>query len=1131
MMKTNESTTHSWLYILTILLFLTQQSNAQKEKLFTLLDASSTGITFQNTIKDTKESNILIYSNFYGGAGVGVGDFNKDGLQDIYFAGNLVSDRLYQNNGDMQFEDITQAAGIEDNGGWSSGVIVGDIDNDGWLDIYVTRELYDGNPEIRRNKLFINTTKDNPDGKITFKESAAEYGLDNSERTRHATFLDYNKDGLLDIFLLNHPPNPGNYSELYDVDRNQERFAPRLYRNNGNKSFTDVTVEAGVLKLGNANSVSILDANNDGWPDIYIAHDFGPPDVLFINNADGTFTNTIDTSLKHISYFSMGVDAADINNDGFLDLMVVDMVAEDNFRIKSNMSGMNPDSFWNIVNNGGHYQYMYNTLQLNQGVFSGVPQFSDIAQIAGVSSTDWSWSNVIADFDNDGLKDIYVTNGLLRDIRNTDSDKAVGNYITNIANDFVKSNPNAGDVSLWDILNLDEALDHIPSVRLSNYAFKNKDGMIFDKMSEDWGLSQKSFSAGCAYVDLDNDGDLDLVVNNVNDLAFIYRNNSEKNEGQNYLRINLTDKENNTPMLGARVESVQGKLKQLYEFTSVRGMYSTSEQIAHFGFSENKAIDTLKVTWPNRKVSIYTDVEPNQLLTIDLGDANQLIPDPPTKKELLFSSIEGIQFKHIENKFNDFDLQVLLPHKQSQFGPALAVGDVNGDGLEDVFIGGAAGFEPVLFLQNQAGEFTKVESKTWKDAARYEDLDAIFFDMDNDGDLDLYVVSGGNEWEPNSHYYQDRLYINDGKGNFEPTKNKLPYFTESGSVVRAFDYDNDGYLDLFVGGRHMPWDYPSPVSSRILKNNKGAFKDVTRNVAKDLLDIGMVTDAVWMDFDGDGNTDLVLTGEWMPITFIKNTGSKFINVTDSLGMQDTVGWWYSLEAADMDNDGDLDLVAGNLGLNYKYKASEETPFEVHYSDFDENGSKDIVLSYYNFGEQFPLRGRSCSAEQIPMIAKRFQSYDVFASANLTEVYGEDNLQTALHYSAKTFATAYFENKGNRKFSMKALPKEAQISNVDAILLEDFDGDGNKDILLAGNMYPVEIETTRNDAGVGIFLKGDGKGEFTPLLPTESGLFLRGDVQKLKRINTPENKMIISAVNNGEMEWVRINGKSNAHEEQ
>ncbi|NKI27533.1 VCBS repeat-containing protein [Arenibacter sp. 6A1] len=1122
MMKTYESTFCFWLYTVTTILLLPIIATAQKQEQFTLLEPGKTGVTFENTIRDTKASNILIYSNFYGGAGVGVGDFNNDGLQDIFFAGNLVSDQLYINKGEIQFEDITRASGIEDNGGWSSGVIIGDINNDGWQDIYVTRELYDGNPEIRRNRLYINTTKDNLDHKTTFKEAAAEYGLDNSERTRHAAFLDYNKDGLLDVFLLNHPPNPGNFSEMYGVDRTQERFAPRLYKNNGNKTFTDVTMDAGVFKLGNANSVSVFDANNDGWPDIYIAHDFGPPDAFFLNNTDGTFTNIIDTSLKHISYFSMGVDAADINNDGNLDLMVLDMVAEDNFRIKSNMSGMNPTSFWNIVNNGGHYQYMYNTLQLNQGVFSGIPQFSDIAQMAGVSSTDWSWSNVIADFDNDGLKDIYVTNGLLRDIRNTDSDKAVSNYVTAVANDFVKNNPNAGDVSIWDILDLEKTLNHIPSVRLSNYAFKNKDGMTFEKMSEEWGLSQKTFSAGCAYADLDNDGDLDLIVNNVNDRAFIYQNNGENKANQNYLRVNLTDKEKNTPMLGARVEALQGKTRQLYEFTSVRGMYSSSEQIAHFGFSENNKIDSLKITWPNMKTTVYTDVMPNQFLTIDLEDAHKLNSHTTSKKNPLFSTVQAIPFEHQENKFDDFDLQVLLPHKQSQFGPALAVGDVNGDGLEDVFVGGASGYEPTLFLQNKTGEFRKVDSETWREAAKYEDLDAIFFDMDNDGDLDLYVVSGGNEWEANTDYYQDRLYINEGKGIFNLAKSKLPSLTESGSVVRAFDYDKDGYLDLFIGGRHKPWDYPSPVSSRILKNNKGSFKDVTRSVAKDLLDIGMVTDAVWIDFDEDGNTDLVLTGEWMPITFIKNTGEKFINITHSQGLPNTEGWWYSLAAADMDNDGDLDLVAGNLGLNYKYKASEETPFEVHYSDFDKNGSKDIVLSYYNFGEQFPLRGRSCSAEQIPMIAKRFQSYDVFATANLTEVYGEDNLQSATHYSSKTFASAYFENKGKGKFSMKALPNEAQISNVDAILLEDFDGDGNKDILLAGNMYPVEIETTRNDAGVGLFLKGDGKGGFTPVVPRESGVYLMGDVQKLKRINTSGNKLIISAVNNGVIGAIKIN---------
>lgn len=1132
MKKTNQLAICSfWQLKLSTMLILPILASAQVHQQFTLLDSATTGVIFENTIKDTRESNILIYSNYYGGAGVGMGDFNNDGLLDIFFAGNLVSDQLYLNKGDMRFEDITRTSGIEDNGGWSSGVIIGDINNDGWQDIYVTRELYDDNPEIRRNRLYINTSKNNPEKKTRFQESSAEYGLDDSERTRHATFLDYNKDGLLDIFLLNNPPNPGNFSKMYDVDRNQERFAPKLYKNNGDKTFTDVTIDSGLLKYGNANSVSVFDANNDGWPDIYIAHDFGPPDAFFLNNTDGTFTNIIDKSLNHLSYFSMGVDAADINNDGYLDLMVLDMVAEDNFRIKSNMSGMNPKSFWNIVNNGGHYQYMYNTLQLNQGTFSGRPRFGDIAQLAGVSSTDWSWSNVIADFDNDGLKDIYVTNGLLRDIRNTDSDKAVSNYVTQVANDFVKNNPNAGDVSILDILDLEKTLDLIPSDRLSNYAFKNKDGLKFEKISDEWGLSEKTFSAGCSYGDLDNDGDLDLVVNNVNDRAFIYRNNGEKNTGQNYLRVRLTDKKNNTSMLGARVKAIQGERHQLYEFAGVRGMYSSSEQIAHFGFKQNENIDSLKITWPNLKTSIFTNVAPNQILNIDIGETNANTLKDIICAKPLFSSFPDIQITHEENKINDFDKQVLLPHKQSQFGPALAVGDVNMDGLEDFFIGGAAGFEPKLFLQNKFGEFNKVVSGTWREALGYEDLDAVFFDMDNDGDQDLYVVSGGNEWAPYSEYYQDRLYVNDGKGNFELGNNRLPSITESGSIVRPYDYDNDGDLDLFIGGRHMPWDYPSPVSSRILNNHKGTFKDVTKTVAKELLDIGMVTDAIWIDFDEDGKTDLVLTGEWMPITFIQNTGDRFVNVTNSQDLPDTVGWWYSLAAADMDNDGDLDLMAGNLGLNYKYKAAENTPFEVHYSDFDQNGSKDIVLSYYNFGEQFPLRGRSCSSEQIPMISKRFDSYDVFASAKLTEVYGEDNLQQAgLHYSAKTFASAYFENMGDGIFNMNLLPNEAQISNVDAILLEDFDNDGNKDVLMAGNMYPVEVETPRNDASVGLFLKGNGKGGFVPLSPWESGLFLEGDVQKLRFIKTPKNRLILSAVNDGIMGVVKINDNSITYEE-
>ncbi len=1095
---------------LAVLYFILSYYSLSGQSLFTNLSAAQTGVTFQNTITDEKAHNILIYSNYYGGGGVGIGDFNQDGLADLFFAGNQVGDQLYLNKGNLQFENITQKAGILNNGGWSSGVVLADVNNDGKLDIYVTRELYDDQPELRKNALYINTTAAKSN-QLSFVESAAEYGINNSERTRHATFLDYNQDGFLDLFLLNQPPNPGNYSPLFGSNLKQEKWMPRLYKNTGKGQFEDVTKTAGLLQAGYTNSVIAADINKDGWTDLYVTNDYEAPDWLYLNNGDGTFTDVLKDQLRHISYYSMGVDAADINNDGWLDIMTLDMVAEDNFRLKANMGGMYPEAFWKLVNQGGHYQYMFNALHLNNGNTTTTNgTFSDIAQMAGVSSTDWSWANLIADFDNDGYKDIYVTNGLLRDIRNSDAAKEFPKYVQKTIDDFIKANPNAGTVGIFDILDLDKALALIPSTPLANYAFKNNGDLTFSKTAKEWGLDAKTFSNGAAYGDLDNDGDLDLVVNNINEVAHIYQNNSNNTSDNNYLRVEIHNKDQ--PTFGVKIKVQFVDAWQMIELANVRGMYSTSENIAHFGLGQQQ-ITNVMVEWPNGEQFFYPNVTANQTLKVARTKYNLTVPKEPLKKPL-FTSANPINFQHQENDFNDYAKQVLLPHKQSQFGPALAKGDLNGDGLEDVFVGGAVGQAGQFFIQTTNGQFVGLPAPSLQADAAYEDVAATFFDADNDGDLDLYIVSGGNEFVPQSKMYQDRLYLNDGHGSIKKTTTQLPKFRDSGACVKPFDYDNDGDLDLFVGGRHIPWAYPSPAISRLLQNNDGVFTDITNKKAKDLIYSGMVTDATWTDFNQDGQTDLILVGEWMSITFLENkngnltkTEQSIINASDDQPIDHT-GWWYSLHANDFDGDGDDDYVVGNLGLNAKYKASQIAPFEVHYDDFDNNGKKDIVLSYYNFGEQYPLRGRSCSAEQIPEIKEKFGSYNIFASSNLSTIYTPNALEKALHYSAKTFASVYIENKGNGIFSLKALPQAAQVSSVNSILSNDYNEDGHLDLLIAGNLYPAEIETPRNDGGIGLLLYGNGKGDFKPVAPLESGISLPYDVKQMLPVATPKGELII-----------------------
>ncbi|PCJ95558.1 MAG: hypothetical protein COA50_10040 [Flavobacteriaceae bacterium] len=1085
----------------------------EKTQRFTLLKPNKTGIHFNNKIQDTKEANILKYSNYYGGAGVGVGDFNGDDLQDIFFAGNLVSDKLYFNTGNFTFNEVTTKAGILEDGGWSTGVTVADVNNDGHLDIYVSRELYDDEPELRKNLLYINK------GDGTFSEQAEAYGIANSERTRHATFIDYDKDGWLDLLLLTQPPNPGSYSKYSGTTLLKPEYSIKLYKNNG-KQFTDVTEAAGLSLTGFPNAVSASDFNNDGYTDLYIANDFYAPDFLLINNKDGTFSRTLKEAINHMPYYSMGVDVADINNDGFLDIFVVDMVAEDNFRQKSSMSGMNPKAFKKVVDNGGHYQYMYNALHLNNGNTT----FKDVAQFTGMASTDWSWSNLIADFNNDGLKDTYITNGLLRDIRNTDADKKVGTYITETANKWVKSHPDGGDVDIFDILDLNATLDLLPSQPIKNYAYENTGDLAFKNVAVEWGLDQASFSNGSAYADFDNDGDLDLVVNNINEQAFIFQNNSDALPNSNYLRIQLKNKDNK-PVLGSRVTLFTGTQKQTVETSNVRGIYSTSESLVHFGLGSKKMIDSLWVVWPNGEKTIQKELKSNQLVTINKASSRKINKGNKEAKQRLFVEITddfSIVNTHEENVFNDFDVQILLPHQLSKFGPSLAKADVNNDGLEDVFIGGASGKSAALYLQDETGSFNLSNSGFWKKESPYEDIDALFFDVNNDGFQDLYVVSGGNAYGVNDAHYLDRLYMNDGHGQFTKGAilNGAPI---SGSIVKAADFDGDGDLDLFVGGRHTPHQYPLPASSMLLKNENGRLVNVTNIQAADFNDMGMVTDAVWVDFDADDDLDLIVVGEWMPITIFKNNEGQFIK-EDNEDLRNTVGWWFSIEMGDFDGDGDQDFIAGNLGLNYKYKTSIEKPFDVYYSDFDANGFGDIVLGYYNEEKHFPVRGFSCSAQQIPNLKMDIQKYDIFASLEMDEVYGAANLQEALHYKADTFASSYIENLGNGSFVVSTLPNEAQLSSINDILVDDFNKDGVLDILTIGNLFTSEIETPRNDAGTGNLLLGDGKGAFNAIPFVESGFFANKDAKKAITIEVNKQKLIVVANNNDRLQSFALENK-------
>ena len=1098
-------------YPLLILALIFTSCTEESTTLFSKLSPQQTGVSFSNTLTETNTYNYFTFPYMYLGGGVAVGDINNDGLEDIFFTGNMVPNALYLNKGDMEFQDISESAGISGDDRWYSGVTFVDINLDGYLDIYCA---VGGKNGPFNNVLYVNN-QDN-----TFSEKAKDYGIDCDGISMHSSFFDYDNDGDLDLYIINYPPTsftaPVDYYH-YMLDNHPEQDSDKLFRND-NGSFTDVTAETGLRTFGLSLGLVTSDINDDGYIDIFVSNDFNAPDFLFINNQDGTFTNQINTSLQQTSFFGMGADIADFNNDGMMDIFQLDMSADDNFRSKANMASMNPTVFHQSVDLGLHHQYMQNSLQLNQGNLDGeAPLFSNVSRIAGVSSTDWSWGGLLADFDNDGWKDIFVTNGIRRDVNNKDFYNEHRSFFDKMEND-----PNyKGKEEEVGLLNY---LEKIPSEKLANYMFKNNGDLSYTNQAEEWGFGDKTFSNGVAFSDFDNDGDLDLVINNLEEVASIYQNNNQVN---NYLIIDLKGKNQVLPN-GSKVTMYANGMRQAQEYNTVRGYLSSVSSKIHFGLASVATVDSLIVLWPNGKKTIRTNVEANQSLTIQY-DSIQLKESPSTanttsSRRFQTVDAEGL-FKHEENIFNDFEVEVLLPHKNSTLGPALATGDLNGDGLEDYIVGGAIGQIPSVYIQDNAGNFSLLEVPDFKQDQYHEDLGILIFDADNDGDNDFYMTSGGNEFKPNSLGYEDRFYENIGKNKFRRNKESIPDNKVSGMEISASDIDQDGDLDLFVGGRLVPKKYPYPADSYILENVSTSagpkFIDATEDRLPELSSLGLVTASSWVDIDGDGWDDLVVVGEWMPIKIYKNNKGNFEDVTNQLLSGNTTGWWFDIEKGDFDNDGDMDLVVGNLGKNYKYQASELTPFKIYLGDFDANRVDDIVLSYKKGDTEYPVRGRECSSQQMPAIKSKFQDYNSFASANLNQIYTTKLLTESLNYEITSFASVYLENT-NGSFVIKPLPQLAQLSSINKFIVDDIDEDGNQDIVLAGNLYNAEVETPRNDASFGLFLKGNGDGDFEPIPMNQSGLKIVGDVRGMALLDKGGAKHILVAKNDEEMQIIKVN---------
>jgi len=1065
--------------------------------LFTLMQEEETNIHFQNNLVEGLNANVLMYEYLYNGGGVAVGDFNGDELMDIYFTSNMGENKMYINQGDFRFIDATEISNIAGRSGpWKTGVSVADVNGDNKLDLYL---CYSGAlpAEKRKNQLYINKGND-ANNMPLFEEKAEALGLASPAFSNQSYFLDYDHDSDLDMILLNH--NPKSLPVLNEVstakllEKDDPLQGVRLFEQDKGV-FKDITVKAGISgsALTYGLGIGISDLNNDGWVDFYVSNDYTVPDYLYINNTNGTFTNQLKESLGHTSHFSMGNDISDINNDGHQDILTLDMLPEDNHRQKLLLAPDNYEKFDLNLRTGFHYQYMRNMLQLNNG--NGT--FSEIGQFSGISNTDWSWVALLADYDNDGWKDLFVTNGYYRDYTNLDFINYMENYVQS-----------KGRLKREDVL---EIINQMPSSNLSNYLFKNLGGTTFENATKEVGLDQTANSNGAAYADLDNDGDLDLIVNNINKPAFIYRNESQ-NTTKNYLKVKLHGEHKNTSGIGSRVVLYNNKSKQSLEQIPNRGYLSTVSNIMNFGLGQVNTIDSLVIDWNSGKRQVLLNVDANQLVTLEEKNA-QLLKKIKTSPNATFREITPtIAFDHKNMAINDFKRQSLLLYQPSHSGPCMTKGDVNNDGLEDIFIGGSSGQSATLYVQNSTGDFIPIKNSAFDLDKKMEDSDATFFDANNDGFQDLYIASGGyHNFTENDVLLQDRLYLGDGQGHFSKTEGVIPKMHTSTSTVAAHDVNGDGFQDLFVGGRIIPGRYPeSPESYLLINDGKGHFTNQVNSIAPELHKMGMVTDAVWADVNSDKSLDLIVIGEWMPISIFLNKNGKLENATLNYFEEPLKGFWNTLQLSDLNNDGVLDIIAGNMGTNTQFKASSAEPVAMYFDDFDKNGSVDPIFTYYIKGTSYPYLTRDEMLGQLASLRPRFTSYTDYADATIEDIFSAKQLNDAKKLSSNRMETTLLLGSMENKFTTANLPEQAQYSPINAINIYDFNKDGKKDILLLGNNHFFKLRLGKFDANYGTLLVGNGKGEFKYMNQVESGLDVRAAVKSSLLI---EDKLFLGINNN------------------